>query len=170
MEEQHSLFMAVLGLHCCTGFSQVAASWACSPAAVHWFLICRGFCCCRSWAVGHKSFSICGPWAQQLWYLLWSTGSVAVARGLSCSAACGIFLDQGSKLCPLHWQAESFFFQAASLPLSHQGSPQPYLCYWTVSSHPTPRLLFLKYHRLCYCGKISLPRRWFSSAWYFSVP
>ena len=44
--------------------------------------------------------------------LLWSTGSrctgsVAVAQGLSCSAACGIFPDQGSNLCTLHWQADS---------------------------------------------------------------
>ena len=39
---------------------------------------------------------------------LWSTGSVVVAYGLSCSEACGIFLDQGSKLCPLHWQADSY--------------------------------------------------------------
>ena len=29
---------------------------------------------------------------------LYSTGSVAVACGLSCSEACGIFLDQGIKL------------------------------------------------------------------------
>ena len=33
--------------------------------------------------------------------------SVVVARGLGCSAACGIFPDQGSNLCPLHWQADS---------------------------------------------------------------
>uniref|UniRef100_A0A8C6B8Q3 Uncharacterized protein n=1 Tax=Monodon monoceros TaxID=40151 RepID=A0A8C6B8Q3_MONMO len=33
-----------------------------------------------------------------------STGSVVVAQGLSCSAACGIFLDQGSNPCRLHWQ------------------------------------------------------------------
>ena len=26
---------------------------------------------------------------------------------LSCPAACGIFLDQGLNLCPLHWQADS---------------------------------------------------------------
>ena len=30
-----------------------------------------------------------------------------VARGLGCPAACGIFMDQRSNLCPLHWQAES---------------------------------------------------------------
>ena len=44
------------------------------------------------------------------------TGSVVVAHRLSCSAACGIFPDQGSNPCSLHWQADS-------QPLRHQGSP-----------------------------------------------
>ena len=35
------------------------------------------------------------------------TGSVVVAHGLSCSAACGIFPDQGSNPCTLHWQTDS---------------------------------------------------------------
>ena len=53
--------------------------------------------------------------------LLQSTGSrrtdsVVVAHGPSCSAACGIFPDQGSNPCPLHWQADC-------QPLRHQGSP-----------------------------------------------
>ena len=43
-------------------------------------------------------------------------GSVIVAHGPSCSMACGIFPDQGSNPCPLHWQADS-------QPLRHQGSP-----------------------------------------------
>ena len=43
-------------------------------------------------------------------------GSVIVAHGPSRSAACGIFPDQGSNPCPLHWQADS-------QPLRHQGSP-----------------------------------------------
>ena len=43
--------------------------------------------------------------------------SVVVAHGLSCSAACGIFLDQGSNLCLLHWQVDS-------LPRSHHRSPR----------------------------------------------
>ena len=34
-------------------------------------------------------------------------GSIAVALALSCPEACGIFPGQGSKLCPLHWQADS---------------------------------------------------------------
>ena len=36
-----------------------------------------------------------------------SAGSVVVAHGLSCSAACGIFPDQGSNPCPPYWQADS---------------------------------------------------------------
>ena len=53
--------------------------------------------------------------------LFWGTGSrragsVVVAHGPSCSAACGIFPDQGSNPCPLHWQADS-------QPPRHQGSP-----------------------------------------------
>ena len=44
-------------------------------------------------------------------------GSVTVAHGPSCSAACGIFPDQGSNPGPLHWQADS-------QPLHHQGSPK----------------------------------------------
>ena len=47
---------------------------------------------------------------------LQGTGSVVVVRRLSCSKACGIFLDQGSNLCLLPWQADS-------LPQSHQESP-----------------------------------------------
>ena len=47
---------------------------------------------------------------------LQSTGSVVMGNGLSCSLVCGIFLDQESNLCFLYWQADS-------LPLSHQGSP-----------------------------------------------
>ena len=35
-----------------------------------------------------------------------STGSVAVVHRLSCSAACGIFPDQGLNLCPLHCKAD----------------------------------------------------------------
>ena len=41
--------------------------------------------------------------------------SVAVAWGFHCPAACGIFLDQGSNLCSLRWQADS-------QPLDPQGS------------------------------------------------
>ena len=49
-------------------------------------------------------------------------GSVVVAHRPSCSAACGIFPDQGSNPCPLHWQADS-------QPLHHQGSPILFIYY-----------------------------------------
>ena len=51
------------------------------------------------------------------------TGSVIMAHGPSCSTACGIFPDQGSNPCPLHWQADS-------QPLRHQGSPVIFLDSW----------------------------------------
>ena len=70
---------------------------------------------------GHSSSRCMGlspPWPL----LLWSTGSrragsVIVAHGPSCSAACGIFPDQDSNPCAPHWQADS-------QPLRHQGSPE----------------------------------------------
>ena len=43
---------------------------------------------------------------------LQSTGSVLVVHELSCSLACGIFLDQGLNLCLLHWQADFFYHSA----------------------------------------------------------
>ena len=39
------------------------------------------------------------------------------AQAPDAQVACGIFPDQGSNPCPLHWQADS-------QPLRHQGSPQ----------------------------------------------
>ena len=84
-----------------------------------------GLCFCA------RAFSSCGKW-EPLFIavrgpltiaasLVGSTGSrragsVIVAQGPSCSAACGILADQDSNPCPLHWQADS-------QPLHHQGSP-----------------------------------------------
>ena len=72
-------------------------------------------------ASGGHSSSRCTGLSLSRPLLFWSTGSrhagsVVVAHGPSCSAACGIFPDQGSNPCPLHWQADS-------QPLHHQGSP-----------------------------------------------
>ena len=66
-------------------------------------------------ASGGHSSSRCTGLSLLRPLLLWSTGSVIVAHGPSCSTACGIFPDQGSNPCPLHWQADS-------QPLCHQGS------------------------------------------------
>ena len=72
-------------------------------------------------ASGGHSSSRCAGLSLSRALLLRSTGSrragsVIVAHGPSCSVACGIFPDQGSNPCPLHWQADS-------QPLRHQGSP-----------------------------------------------
>ena len=72
-------------------------------------------------ASGGHSSSRCAALSLSRPLLLWSTGSrragsVIVAHGPSCSAACGIFPEEGSNPCPLHWQADS-------QPLRHQGSP-----------------------------------------------
>ena len=68
-------------------------------------------------ALGCVGFSRCGAWAQQSWLLgPGAQASIAVARGVSYSSACGIFPDQGSNPCPLHWQVDY-------LPLSCQGNP-----------------------------------------------
>ena len=57
----------------------------CGAQASH----CGGFSCSRAQALGH-------------------VGSVVVAHRSSCSVAIGIFLNQGSNPCPLHWQGDSY--------------------------------------------------------------
>ena len=85
-------------------------------------------------ASGEHSSSRCVGLSLLLPLLLRSAGSVIVAHGPSCSAACGIFPDQGSNPCPLRWQADS-------QPLRHQGSPM-----MNVFEHTT----------LHTCGRVSL--------------
>ena len=72
-------------------------------------------CCARAFSsCGERGllFTAVSGFSLQWLLLLQSmgsrhAGSVVVVHGLSCSAACGIFLDQGSNPCPLHWQADS---------------------------------------------------------------
>ena len=90
----------MLGLCGCAGFSLVAVlrllTAVVSLAAEHG-------------PGGARSLVVVAP-------RLWMAGSIVVAHGLSCPLAYGIFLDQGSNPCRLHWQEDS-------LPLSYQGSP-----------------------------------------------
>ena len=55
------------------------------------FLVAASGAYCSLWCSG----SCCRARALGTW------ASVVVVHGLSCSVACGIFLDQGSNLCPL---------------------------------------------------------------------
>ena len=67
---------------------------------------------CTAWALGHRGCVGSAAVAPGLY----STSSAIVMPRLSCSAASGIFSNQGSSLCLLHWQVDS-------LPLSYQGHP-----------------------------------------------
>ena len=117
------LFLAALGLHCCAWVFSSCSKQVLLFVAVHSLLIVVA-----SLVVEH-GLQVCG--LPQLWHVgsvvvargLQSTGSVVVAHGFSCSSACGIFLDQGSNVCPLCWQVDS-------QPLCHQGSP-PHNCFNT---------------------------------------
>ena len=81
---------------------------------LHWVFVAM---CSLSLVVVSGGYSSlrCAGFSLRWRLLLWSTGSRHVGfsscgaqlRWLSCSAACGIFPDQGSNPCPLHWQADS---------------------------------------------------------------
>ena len=109
-----NLYEIILGGHLCFFFFFLNLFF-------YLFMAVLGLCFCA------RAFSSCGKWGPLFIavhgrpLLLWSTGSrrtssAIVVHGPSCSAACGIFPDQGSNPCPLHWQADS-------QPLCHQGSP-----------------------------------------------
>ena len=90
------IYLATLCLRCCVGSCVVAKSGGYSLVLVH------GPVSLRSTDSRHEGSFIVFP-------ELYSTGSVVVTQGLSRSEECGIFLDQGSNLCLLHWQAGSQF-------------------------------------------------------------
>ena len=117
------LFLAMLGLCCCRGFSLVVVSGPYSLAVMCGASRCGGLCCCGARAPGHLGFSSCGFQAPGHWHN-------SCAQGLSGSVASGIFPNQGWNPCLLCWQADS-------LPLSHQGS--------------TSHLIFLLYLHEGYC-------------------
>ena len=99
--------LVILGLHCCT-----RAFSSCSEWGLLFIMVSRLLIAMASLVAEH-GLQVRG--LQQLWHTssgvvthrLQSAGSVVVAHGLSCSSACGIFPDQGSNPCALHWQADS---------------------------------------------------------------
>ena len=62
------LLLVVLALRCCTWAFSSCGEWglisSCSALASH----CGGFSCCRAQALGHRDFSSCSIWAQELWH------------------------------------------------------------------------------------------------------
>ena len=94
------LFLAALGLRCCA-----RAFSSCGERGLLFVAVRRLLIVVASLVAEH------GLQARGL-QQLWLSGSRVQAQqlwrtGLSCSAACGIFPDQGSNPCPLHWQADS---------------------------------------------------------------
>ena len=89
----------MLDLCWCTQAFSSCGKWGLLFIAVHRLLLLA------STGSRHAGFRSCG---------LQSLGSVVVVHRTSCSEAGGIFPDQGSNLCPLHWQMDSY-------PLHHPG-------------------------------------------------
>ena len=101
----------MLYLHCCADFPLVSVSRG------GFSLLCMGFSLwlfLSLWSMDSlasvaRGQSSCGSRALEPRFN-------SVAHGLRISVACGIYPDEGSNLCLLHWQVDS-------LPLSHQGRP-----------------------------------------------
>ena len=96
------LIFGCSGPYCCTGFSLWRAGLLSRRGAAHR----GGFSCFGARALG-------------------LAGSIVVTHGLSCSVAREIFPDEGSGLCPLHWQLSSY-------ALCHQGRAKDH---WTLRGH-----------------------------------
>ena len=60
------LFLAVLDLCCCTGFSLIVASRGYPLAVVCGASHCGSFSCFRALVLGHAGFHSCGAWAYLL--------------------------------------------------------------------------------------------------------
>ena len=57
---------------------------------------------------GHFLVAASGGYSLLPWALAASCGGFSsCGMGLSCPEAGGTFLDQGSNLCPVHWQVDS---------------------------------------------------------------
>ena len=120
----------------CWGFmAAVSRASSCRGQAPH----CSGLPRCGAWALGWMGSAVAAPGLE-------SPGSVTVAHGLSCSMACGIFLDQGSNPHFLHWPADS-------LPLSHQES-SVYDSWFTFSNIISAVFTFISTWR---CSQSSSP-------------
>ena len=84
-----NLLLTMLGLCCCAGFSLVVAHSLLIAVAS---LVAEG---------------LQGAWAAEVGAAgLQRTDLVVVMHGLDCSTACGVFLDQDSNPCLLHWQLD----------------------------------------------------------------
>ena len=95
--------------------------------------------------------SCCGAWASVAEApRLYSTNLIVAEHGFSCFVVCGIFFDQESNPCLLHWQADS-------LPLSHQRSPNSRYSYASYCSLFFLLIQALVLHKLAHFFLYSAP-------------
>ena len=108
------LFMAMLGLCCCSGFSLVAVSGGLFSSCSVQASLCGGFSCCKAQALGYMGFRSCGTWAQQLWL----RGSGAHAQQLWCTGLLlwGMWDLPGSGIEPMSFALASRFCTTDSIP------------------------------------------------------
>ena len=107
---------------------------------IYLFIAVLGLCCYAGFSLGVESWS----------YSLGCAGSVAVVHGLSCSMACGVFMDlPGSGIEPVPPARAGGFFTPES-----PGKPDgvlfflflfflvlPLYCYQPISLHPHAHML-----------------------------
>ena len=136
--DQHLLSISVLGATLCISIVSISPFFPCNFYAFIYFLTYISLWWVFAAALrlspvalsgGHSAaFRLLTVWlltAEHRLQCAWAsvvsnprlqtTSSIVVTHCFCCSLACGIFLDQGSNLCLLHWRENS-------LPLSHQGS------------------------------------------------
>ena len=66
----------------------------------------------------HVGLSSWGSWAHLVVApMVYSTGSIVMAQGLSCSVACGILPDKGLNPCVLHWRRILYHWATRKAPL-----------------------------------------------------
>ena len=131
------VFVAVSGLFLVAASGGYSSLW-CTGFSLLWLLLLQ--------TMGSRCnvFSSCGTRASvAVARRLQRAGSVVVAHGLSCSVACGIFPDQGSNPCSLHWQVDS-------QPLCHQGSPGAFSLILLITLWKFYHTVGMKYCTLLY--------------------
>lgn len=99
------LMFGALGHRCFPWTFSVAASrsyssWWCSGFLLRWLLLL--------WSTGARA-----PAAAVLWAQIHGLSSCGTRLG--CSAACGIFVNEGSNLYPLHWKVQICFLLISRL-------------------------------------------------------
>ena len=99
-------------------FLQYCVGFCCTTVLILFIFVCTGpslqcmgVFLLRSTGSSGQASAAAAPRLQ-------STGPIVMVHGLSCST-CGIFPDQGSNLCLLHWQVDSYTTEPAGNPISH---------------------------------------------------